>query len=401
MLVDYIHTGVFVPRLNAPSGHKSSFSFAASHDPSLLLEYRDPKAYASELAVANSELNSSALAFDQTDVSTEDRSNAKIDGDDSAEHEANPHLKRRKAPRAALDKFAYWSRKNAEVHGGSEEKESICGDHDHIANPTRSLKARESTINTRHASQSSAAAPPRSFVDRSSDDPVCYLCNTKLSNGEVVRRHEKESKLHLSNLEDAAKCAAASVKLAEKVPKIFHSSAEVIMQEGKHKADSISLETAGRNGHPRGSGPISSSEYKDRAAERRSLHSQPKNVPFKSFSMPHDATDVKRELPFSANEVSSSPPERSSSKQLSKASAMMASMGYAVGGGGGLGAHGSGVTDPIAPNIYAGGVGLGAEGAVLGDAAVVAASKTKGDKDWKGQRGTMDEKTRARYERLG
>jgi hypothetical protein len=55
---------------------------------------------------------------------------------------------------------------------------------------------------------------------------------------------------------------------------------------------------------------------------------------------------------------------------------MLAKMGWA---GAGLGAEGAGRTEVIATDVYAPGVGLGAEGGRLGDAGEEAARKTRGD----------------------
>ncbi|KAF7556758.1 hypothetical protein G7046_g6231 [Stylonectria norvegica] len=54
---------------------------------------------------------------------------------------------------------------------------------------------------------------------------------------------------------------------------------------------------------------------------------------------------------------------------------MLAKMGWAAGGG--LGANGDGRTKVIETNAYQEGVGLGADGGNLGDAAQLAERKTK------------------------
>jgi hypothetical protein len=54
-------------------------------------------------------------------------------------------------------------------------------------------------------------------------------------------------------------------------------------------------------------------------------------------------------------------------------------MGWSAGSG--LGAQGTGVTAPIATEVYAQGVGLGAQGSKLGDASEEAARNTRGRYD--------------------
>ena len=63
-----------------------------------------------------------------------------------------------------------------------------------------------------------------------------------------------------------------------------------------------------------------------------------------------------------------------------------------------LGAEGTGRTEAIATEVYAPGVGLGAEGGRLGDAAEEAARKTRGD--FAGFVEKTRDRARERYERL-
>ena len=81
---------------------------------------------------------------------------------------------------------------------------------------------------------------------------------------------------------------------------------------------------------------------------------------------------------------------------VSKAAAMMGKMGWVDGQG--LGAGGTGRTEAIATDLYAPGVGLGAQGGKVGDAVAEAALRTQATPSDTAQR-TLD-KTRERYNQL-
>ena len=81
----------------------------------------------------------------------------------------------------------------------------------------------------------------------------------------------------------------------------------------------------------------------------------------------------------------------------SKGASLLGKMGWSAGEG--LGAQGTGMTTPIATDMYVQGVGLGAVGGKLGDAVGEAERNTRGDY------GEFLERTRdrakERFERMG
>ena len=106
------------------------------------------------------------------------------------------------------------------------------------------------------------------------------------------------------------------------------------------------------------------SAYRDRAAERRQAFNQPKRAPIKMGFKKKAAPPAGR---------SSSPKEAAAAP--SKGASLLGKMGYVEGQG--LGASGEGRTAPIETEMYRQGVGLGAEGSKVGDAAEEAARNTR------------------------
>jgi hypothetical protein len=76
---------------------------------------------------------------------------------------------------------------------------------------------------------------------------------------------------------------------------------------------------------------------------------------------------------------------------------MLAKMGWTSGSG--LGANNDGRTEAIATNAYQEGVGLGAEGSNLGDAAELAERKTTGS--YSDYLTNVQDKARERYNQMG
>jgi hypothetical protein len=132
-------------------------------------------------------------------------------------------------------------------------------------------------------------------------------------------------------------------------------------------------------------------QYRDRARERRQVYNQPN----KPAPPPGGSSGSKRkaveEAPGPAEEAEGQP-----AAKKSKGAGLLAKMGWAAGEG--LGAAGEGRTEAVGAEVYVPGVGLGAEGGKLGDAAEEAARKMKGDPgDFIVK---TREKARERFERL-
>lgn len=185
-----------------------------------------------------------------------------------------------------------------------------------------------------------AAPPAQSYADLNRN--CCYLCMRQFKSSAEVNKHERLSQLHRENLQNEELKIKAMGKLVK------HG----IIQQ-------------------------TSTEYRDRAKERR-----------QAFGSSKTTAKAKKAAPAKEDE----PPVQTSSKGAS----LLSKMGWSAGTA--LGAQGTGVTVPIPTEVYAQGVGLGAEGSKLGDAVEEAGRNTRNRYD------EFLEKTkqtaRERYERM-
>ncbi|KAJ5768111.1 G-patch domain protein [Penicillium manginii] len=172
------------------------------------------------------------------------------------------------------------------------------------------------------------APPTQSYADLNRN--CCYLCMRQFKSTANVNRHERLSALHRENLRNEQAKSRGMGKLI------------------KH---GIVPPTA---------------EYRDRARERRKA--------FGRGGKAGTGAGAARPKP-SAPQEEDEPPVQTTSKGAS----LLSKMGWSAGSG--LGAQGTGVTAPIATEVYAQGVGLGAQGSKLGDASEEAARNTRGRYD--------------------
>lgn len=165
---------------------------------------------------------------------------------------------------------------------------------------------------------SDSTAPSQSYADPNRN--CCYLCMRQFKSSADVNRHERLSQLHRGNLQNEELTTKAMGKL------IKHG---IVPQPA---------------------------EYRDRARERR-----------KAFG--HSKASTKKNAPPPKEE------EQPAEPTTSKGASLLSKMGWSAGSG--LGAQGTGMTAPIATEVYAQGVGLGAQGSKLGDAAEEAGRNTR------------------------
>lgn len=184
-----------------------------------------------------------------------------------------------------------------------------------------------------------SAPPAQSYADLNRN--CCYLCMRQFKTSAEVNRHERLSQLHRDNLQNEELKMKAMGKL---------------MKHGIQQP---------------------TPEYRDRARERRQAFGRSKRAAKPKAAQPKE--------------------EEEAPTQPSKGAALLSKMGWSAGSG--LGAQGTGVTAPIATEVYAQGVGLGAQGSKLGDAAEEASRNTRNRYDEFLER--TKETARERYERLG
>lgn len=240
--------------------------------------------------------------------------NGETNSTEKNSRETETKAKKRKAdliPQVNTKKSApahlqFWSNRHAELHG-IERQNPAAED----SSPPKSESKKPSRI-------SAEALPKQSFADR--ERKCCLLCLRQFKSDEEVNKHERLSQLHRDNLKNEEKKAKALQKLA--------------------KANSEDTDSPG---------------YRDRAKERRQAFNQPKKPagePSKG-GKPATVTPEKAEVDV--------PPV------VSKGAALLGKMGWSAGEG--LGAEGTGIVAPIQTNMYVQGVGLGAQGGKVGDAA--------------------------------
>lgn len=216
----------------------------------------------------------------------------------------------------------FWTNRHAELHGitpataeGDDKSDNA------VADPG------SATVGTE-------TPPSRSYAD-----PVrncCYLCSRQFKTAAEVNKHERLSTLHQDNMKNEELVAKAGAKM-----------------------DKIGGQAFSTEGNAQ--------EYRDRAKERRAAFNQPKkgqgNVA---------ATAKPRNKPTSEPKK-----EEEAVPVVSKGAALLGKMGWTAGAG--LGREGTGTTAAISTDLYASGVGLGAEGGRIGDAVEEAARASRGD----------------------
>ncbi|KAJ5153143.1 uncharacterized protein N7482_009621 [Penicillium canariense] len=305
VMVSYIHAGVFVPVMD-PKPSTAHFTFSPLSNPSVKLMYWDDEGYVTELM----------LTSDEDDVGQDQPKSTKSGG--QQHHEAKGTKESDKAKKRKADKvdvaasanakklavpshLQFWSNRHAELHGIPKASDE---------NPV-------------DGATEPSAPPAQSYADLNRN--CCYLCMRQFKSSANVNRHERLSQLHREYLQNEEAKARGMAKL------IKHG----IIQQ-------------------------SSSEYRDRARERRQAFGRTKAGPRQKPAAPKDE-------------------EEPLVQTNSKGASLLSKMGWSVGSG--LGAQGTGVTAPIATEVYAQGVGLGAQGGKLGDAVEEAGRNTRGRYD--------------------
>lgn len=255
-------------------------------------------------------------------------------GDDKAKKRKTQTEPSASSKKATPSHLQFWSNRHAELHGLQRKR-----------------------TNSDPSSPSSDAQNPPS---RSYADPIrycCYLCMRQFTSSAEVNKHERLSELHRTNLKDEAKVKRARHKLEKH--NITAESQGVTSQQQTEE---------------------SKQEYRDRAKERRKIY----GVVNKKGEQVGTSSNSKEKAP--------SPPPAA---PPSKGANLLAKMGYT---GAGLGASGEGMNAPLQQDVYAAGVGLGAQGGKLGDAIEQAERNTKGDYgEWVAQ---GRDKMRERYKNM-
>lgn len=322
VLVTYIHAGVFVPVIPAMdlANDSDGFTFSPLNNPSMKLMYWDADAYVSELKLSSDE-DGSVQDKAGSEKSKGNKKDAQVEGfkdtEKAKKRKADPAASANPKKMALPSQLQFWKDRQAELHGTQKDTKST------NEQPDIPKDSNENPPDVGGELAVDSNAPPaQSYADPKRN--FCYLCMRQFKDSASVNQHERLSQLHRDNLQNEEAKARAMAKL------------------NKHGIN-----------HPQ------PAEYRDRAKERR-----------RTFAL-GKATGPKPSAP-KTEEV---PHVQSTSKGAS----LLSKMGWSEGSG--LGAQGTGVTAPIATELYAQGVGLGAKGSKIGDAAEEAGRKTSGRRD--------------------
>ena len=228
-----------------------------------------------------------------------------------------------------------------------------------IPMPTPNYK--DSKDEYREALEREYSVPPtaRSFADLKRN--CCLLCFTEFDTPEDVLVHDRVSKRHLEQLQDEEAVKEGLDRLKQA------GIAQDIKPAAPTAPDAPTAPTAAAAPAaptaptvPAAPDAPAAPEYRDRAKERRAAFGR------------DDANA--RQRPAEPEEEDEAPVQTTSI-----GASLLSKMGWTEGTG--LGAQGTGVTEPIPTEIYAQGVGLGAQGGRLGEATEEAGRNTRGRYD--------------------
>ncbi|KAL7930040.1 hypothetical protein V8C35DRAFT_168295 [Trichoderma chlorosporum] len=372
--VSHIHMGVFIPEDREVTPDTERFSFTPLFNTTLRVRYRDLRAYPSQKL-----------------LTAEPPESLNGDGEPKgSDPSGNKKAKKRKAddPQGAAAKravpamaghMAMWQKKHEEIHTNESDdptaakqpppalknskegpiKFSFTGASMRASSPPIAA----SSTGTNPAPPAPSFAPPPPPEEQHSDNmpavkpdvqakeekPItpyadreklqCLLCMRKFKSLDELGRHGN-SQLHAEKLLDEQSVKSAVERLSKRgiqLPK---------QTEAGDDADATAP------------------QYRDRAKERREQWNQPK----KPLPAPAD-----KSVSGSQKDQSKAPVQEKAPAQ-SKGAGMLAKMGWTTGTG--LGANSEGRTEGIVTHVYRSGVGLGAEGANLGNAQALGESRT-------------------------
>ncbi|KAK6341811.1 hypothetical protein TWF730_001301 [Orbilia blumenaviensis] len=342
--VGYIHPGVFVPMIQPkPSSERWTFEPMGGMGGGVKLAYWDEEGYCkvhlAECAMQESSGGTQNQAKDESktrkkadkmssDAGVVEKSKKRKAENISSKEPAN-------APKKLPSHLQFWQERHSELHGTNPAEPNIT--------PAATKTPDEDEQDTR---------PAKSYADPTR--LCCYLCSRQFKTEADVNKHERVSELHFKNLKD------------EKLLKIA---------EGKLKKNGVVRDREAIDDDGQG--------YRDRAKERRIIHSQPAN--------PGAARGQQKSKEAAASRAS---PEKETKPPVNRGASLLSKMGWTEGRG--LGAQETGITAPIVAGMYVEGVGLGASGGKVGD--VVDGAPEAGN--YQGFVERTKEKARGRYEEL-
>ncbi|KEY65723.1 hypothetical protein S7711_05553 [Stachybotrys chartarum IBT 7711] len=391
--VSNIHMGVFLPETRTRSPETDHLSFFPLFNPELRVRHRDLRVYPSRLDV-NATPPVVENASKPADDSGNDKKKAK-----KRKADANLVAASAKKPAPMAGQMAMWQKKHVELHDGGDTPAPNQGSQpsrSDLNNPNKmALSQSRAPIKISISGSKTLAAitsPPGSTDganagtqaesnDGNASEPggktaseesgkeetytepgrmMCFLCMLKFKTQEELSKHV-QGPGHRAALQNEDLIKAALPRLVKRDKRLQQQRA----------AEEKSAQDA---------------QYRDRAKERREAYSQPKMPTAQSSKPKSERKPAKRE-----DDPASAP-----KPAPSKGAGILAKMGWTAGSG--LGANADGRTDVVASHAYQEGVGLGAEGGNLGDAARLAEQKTKNS--YAQYLNTVQDKARERFNKL-
>lgn len=404
--VSTIHLGVFVPELREVTRAIEHISFNPLFNPTIRVKYWEPHVFPSQKVVTETPPGGTSADATKAGANDESKKGKKRKADGNMPSSST----KKTVPMAG--QMAFWQRRHDEIHEGKRAADAAAGNDNSAdqrqpeerapvkislsgssglassgpikisltgaslskasapaASPPKdaaesglSASAPTSTAGAGSTDQLLATEAPVSYVDR--EKVCCLLCMMKYKSLDDLNTHEK-SRNHKNATADEEKVKAAKPRLAARDKRMAKQGEEQTKSEE------------------------SAPQYRDRAKERREVFNQPAKPkpPAVQGGRPVRKDDKAAARP---------PAEKTPPPQQSKGAGMLAKMGWNAGQG--LGANGEGRTEVIATHAYQEGVGLGAEGGNLGDAAELAQRKTTNN--YADYVNTVQDKARERYNRL-
>lgn len=344
----FVHSGVFTPYIGEPSLSTAKFSFPTAANQAVRLSYWDPRGYASEHVVNEQPPPAEQAAAPNGKAPDSEKTNREKRG---KKRKADEDTNQKNAKKTAMPSHLQtWTNRYAELRGVDPGPKAPPRMNDSLV----AAPAAASSSGLPGSGVKDARQPP-SFG--STKDQTCLLCMRKFKNPAELQNHERISDLHKKNMTDSTARAKAAQKLEDSG---VHFDKDALLNYDPGKRDKLREE-------PR---------YRDRAQERRqtdqlmTTHEEDASAERAKFSL--NITYSNSAKPAGGRASPSPPPAQN------KGAALLSKMGY--NGLSGLGATGNeGRTAPIETNLYAAGVGLGAEGGKVGDAIEVAGASSCGD----------------------
>ncbi|CAI7616645.1 unnamed protein product [Penicillium glandicola] len=415
VLVTYIHGGVFVPVMNAPSG-ASYYTFSPSNNPSLKLMYWDDAAYVTELVLSTeaSDLLQEQKANQTTSNHGDAQAKGMKDSEKGKKRKADATASSNTKKLAIPSQLQFWSDRHAELHGINRDDAGNPAEGSKSATAAIDSAATESaaidSVVTGSAATDSAAtdsdAPPApSFADFKQN--ACLLCMQYLNDAEHLKYHERTSEIHIENLKDvklrirgvcwmilfgvvpmpSPNYLGSTDEYRDELEREysippsprsfadlkrnwcllcfsqFETPGHVVVHDRASDYHRKELENEeslkwGLDQLKKAGIAQEVPEYRDRAAERRRAFGRDDSNARQRPAEPEAETLV---------------------QTTSIGATLLSRMGWSEGSG--LGAQGTGVTAPIQTELYAQGVGLGAQGSRLGEATEEAGRNTRGRRD--------------------